>query len=136
MIIKLEMNSSQAIYDQVVQQIKFAIAAGAIRANEHIPSVRELSRELAINPNTVARAYRVLQDQEIVYSKRGLGLVVSEKAQERCVQERISVFQTRFEQLYEEALHSRLSREEIESILKSLGKQNKVCDRQEKGTGE
>ena len=61
---------SQAIYEQAVQQVKFAIAAGGVQADEMIPSVRDLSKTLVINPNTVARDYRSLQDDGVVCSRR------------------------------------------------------------------
>jgi len=52
-----------AIYEQVVRQMKFAVAASVLKPTELVPSVREVARELAINPNTVARAYRQLQSR-------------------------------------------------------------------------
>ena len=66
-----------AIYDQVVRQIKFAVANQALRPGDLVPSVRELSKQLAINPNTVARAYRQLQDDGVLETVRGLGLQVT-----------------------------------------------------------
>ena len=66
-----------AIYDQVVRQIKFAVAGGVLKEGELVPSVRELARELTINPNTVARAYRQLQDDGVLTSVRGTGLAVA-----------------------------------------------------------
>ncbi len=58
MFLHIEPSDHLAIYDQVVRQIKFSVASGAIRPGEFVASVRELARELAINPNTVSRAYR------------------------------------------------------------------------------
>ena len=66
-----------AIYDQVVRQIKFAVAGGVLKEGELVPSVSELARELTINPNTVARAYRQLQDDGMLTSVRGTGLAVA-----------------------------------------------------------
>ena len=54
-----------------------------------VPSVRELARELAINPNTIARAYRQLQDDGVLVSVRGTGLEVATGAGERCRNERL-----------------------------------------------
>lgn len=121
MFIQLDMNSSQAIYDQIVEQVKFAIAAGAVQVNELIPSVRELAKEIVVNPNTIARSYRILQEQGIVYSKRGLGLAVAEDSEKRCREERLEIFRHRFDRLFEEARRSRLSPEEISRLIESLG---------------
>lgn len=117
MFIEIDLESSRAIFEQVSEQIKFAIAAGAVRAEEMIPSVRDLSKQLAINPNTVARAYRQLQDEGIISLRRGMGLAVTEGAQELCCRQRREFFQRKFEVFLDEASRSRLSREELEEIL-------------------
>jgi len=117
MFFEIDAASSQAIYEQVVQQVKFAIAAGAVQEDEMIPSVRELSKTLAINPNTVARAYRSLQDESIVYPRRGQGLAVSPEAQARCKIERKSIFENRFRKLFDEAIRSRLEPVEIREMV-------------------
>ena len=120
MFIEIDLTSSQAIYEQVVQQIKFAIAAGAVQADEMIPSVRELSRDLAINPNTVVRAYRALQDERIVYARRGMGLSVMKDAKQRCLIERKDIFNQRFRQVFDDAVRSRLDSGEIRDIVEKL----------------
>ena len=120
MFIEIDPACSQAIYEQVVQQVKFAIAAGAIQADEMIPSVRDLSRELTINPNTVSRAYRSLQDDGVVYSRRGQGLAVAPNAHERCKVERKSIFESRFQQLFDEAIRSRLEPPEIREMVEHI----------------
>ena len=70
------------IYEQIVRQVKFAIAAGALAPDDMVASVRELAREVAVNPNTVIRAYRQLQDEAILLARRGTGLVVAPGAPE------------------------------------------------------
>ena len=60
MFLHIEPTNGLAIYDQIVRQIKFAVAGGGLPPGEMAPSVRELARELAVNPNTVARAYNQL----------------------------------------------------------------------------
>ena len=117
MFIEIDPASSQAIYEQVVQQVKFAVAAGTVQTDELIPSVRDLSRELRINPNTVARAYRSLQDDGVVYPRRGTGLAVAPDARERCKIERKSFFESRFRQLFDEAVRSRLEPAEIREMI-------------------
>src|SRR5208283_5097893 len=97
-----------AIYEQVVRQLVFAIAAGVVRAGDMVPSVRELARELAINPNTVARAYRQLLDDGILQSVRGTGLAVAEGACRRCQSERVKILRGRIQQVLVEAKQSRL----------------------------
>ena len=116
--IEIDPRLPQPIFEQVAMQIKFAVAAGTVRENEMIPSVRDLSRQLAINPNTVTRAYRTLQDENVLVSRRGLGLAVAEHAQAECQKQRKEFFQQRFKTFLEDAARSRLSREELDEILR------------------
>lgn len=124
MILHIEPNNGLAIYDQVVRQIKFSIANGALRANERVPSVRELSKQLAINPNTVARAYRQLQDEGVLESLRGVGLQVTTAARERCLDQRQSLIEQRLRESISEARQSGLSQDAIrqtcDTILREL----------------
>lgn len=119
MFIEIDPSSSQPIFEQVKDQIKFAIAAGAVRAEEMVPSVRDLSKQLAINPNTVARAYRQLQDEGILTVRRGMGLAVTPGAQEQCREQRRIFFREKFRAFLDEAARSRLSPEELSEILSS-----------------
>lgn len=83
-------------YQQVVMQIKTLIAAGRLQVGEQLPPVRKLAEQLVINPNTVARAYRELESDGIVESRRGSGVFVayaesplSHREKQRRLQERI-----------------------------------------------
>ncbi|MCC6698963.1 MAG: GntR family transcriptional regulator [Candidatus Hydrogenedentes bacterium] len=65
------------LYLQLVQQFKHLIATGRLKADTELPSVRALSEQLLVNPNTVVRAYRELEVAGLVYKKRGSGTFVS-----------------------------------------------------------
>lgn len=64
------------LYLQLVQQIKHLIATGRLPADTELPSVRALSEQLLVNPNTVVRAYRELETAGLIYKKRGAGTYV------------------------------------------------------------
>jgi GntR family transcriptional regulator len=65
------------IYQQLAQQIRAAIARGELRPGEGLPSVRQLSGELVVNPNTVARAYTELEREGLLVSHPGRGIFVA-----------------------------------------------------------
>jgi GntR family transcriptional regulator len=117
MFFSIQQANGLAIYEQIVRQVKFAVAGGALKAGEMVPSVRELARELAINPNTVARAYRELQTDRVLDSVRGTGLEVVAGAAERCRSERVKLIRARLKQVLAEARHSRLDAGEIRSLV-------------------
>ena len=66
------------IYQQLAQQIREAIARGELEAEAGLPSVRLLSRELLVNPNTVARAYTELEREGLLVSRPGRGIYVAQ----------------------------------------------------------
>ena len=119
MLFHLDAHNGLAVYDQIVRQVKFAVADGAIRSGELVPSVRELARELAINPNTVARAYRELQDDGVLETVRGTGLAVAANARRQCQAERAKLIRARLTLVLDEAQHSGLEVTEIESLITS-----------------
>lgn len=77
---KLRLNPSSGIpiYQQMVEQIKLAIQTGAVTVGAQLPSVRKMSEELLINPNTVARAYRDLEQEGVIELRHGSGAFVLE----------------------------------------------------------
>jgi GntR family transcriptional regulator len=117
MFFAIEFSDGLAIYEQIVRQVKYAVAGGALKPGELIPSVRELARELAINPNTVARAYRELQGDRVLDSVRGTGLEVASGATERCRNERIKLIRARLKQVLAEAKRSGLDGEELRALV-------------------
>jgi DNA-binding transcriptional regulator YhcF (GntR family) len=73
----MEFRDNEAIYLQIAAFVSENILLGKWPAEQKIPSVRDLAIELEVNPNTVMRSYEFLQNQGVIYNKRGLGLFVS-----------------------------------------------------------
>jgi len=117
MFIHIDPTGGLAVYDQIVRQVKFAVASGTVASGELVASVRELARELALNPNTVARAYRQLQADGVLESVRGRGLAVTSGAQKACRAGREALIRARLHGVLTEAYHSGLSMAQIESLL-------------------
>lgn len=70
-------NNGQAIYLQIVDYVCEKVLLQVWKPEDKIPSVRELAMQLEVNPNTVARTYEFLKQQEIIYDKRGIGYFIS-----------------------------------------------------------
>jgi GntR family transcriptional regulator len=66
------------IYQQIVEQIRFRIVSGQLRAGDELPTIRGLAESLRVNPNTVARAYRELEIEQLVEKRRTTGTFVAE----------------------------------------------------------
>lgn len=116
MLLQLNTSDDRPIYAQIVDQVKFAVAGGLLRPGDLVPSVRELSKQLLINPNTVARAYRELQGEQLLEPVRGTGLQVTERAPSHCQSERREIVRNRLRRAIDEARRSELASDEIEAI--------------------
>jgi GntR family transcriptional regulator len=79
LLFELNPSDDRPIFAQIMDRVKCAVAAGVLRPGEMVPSVRELSKQLVINPNTVARAYRDLQAEGLLEPVRGTGLQVDRR---------------------------------------------------------
>ncbi len=117
MFFRIDPQNGLAIYEQVVRQVTFAVASEAVKVGERVPSVRELARELAINPNTVARAYRQLQADGVLDAVRGTGLEVASGAVVRCREQRLAMIRGRLRQVLTEADQSRLDGEGLRALV-------------------
>ena len=118
MLIDVGESDGRPIYGRIADRIKFAIAGEVLRPGELAPSVRELSRQLVVNPNTVARAYRDLQSEGLLEPVRGTGLQVAAGAVERCRSARAEFVRDRLRSAIDEARGTGLPAPDIESILR------------------
>lgn len=117
MFFSINPTNGLAIFDQIVRQVKFAVANGTLPPGELVPSVRELAKELAVNPNTVVRAYRDLTNEGILEAVRGTGLSVTVDAVTHCEKERLTLLRERVRHVLEEAHSSRLESHEVRSLV-------------------
>lgn len=101
-MIQLNYRDSKPIYEQIKDGFRKLIISNSLPANEKLPSVRELASGLAINPNTIQRAYRDLESEGYVYSVAGKGTFVAEHQELYDVrqQELLEEFDEIVEELY------------------------------------
>ncbi len=83
MVLRLNPASGVPLYLQLIEQVKHAIETGAIETGEQLPSVRKMAEDLLINPNTVARAYRDLEQEGIIELKHGSGAFITDSVTAR-----------------------------------------------------
>ena len=119
MLFALDHATDRPIYAQIGDRIKFAVVAGLLKPGQLVPSVRELSKQLVVNPNTVARAYRDLQGEGILDAVRGTGLQVGPGAVEACRCDRREFVRDRLRAAIAEARRSGLPDAEVEAILRA-----------------
>ena len=80
-MLQLDLKSRKSIYEQVMDQLKEQIMTGQMATGDKLPSVRELSNSITVNPNTVQKAYRELERQGYVYTTSGVGTFVADRSE-------------------------------------------------------
>lgn len=110
---QIDTASNRPIYRQLADQIREATARGDLQAEERLPSVRELSRELVVNPNTVARAYTELEREGLLNSRPGLGVFIARPRAELTKQVRRKRLLEMLDGLLTEAVHLGFSADEV-----------------------
>src|ERR1700689_542489 len=81
--LKLDLRSGVPVYRQIIDQVRGGVAAGTLNAGDQLPTVRQLAVDLAINPNTVLRAYRELELGGMLETHQGTGTFVAKKKPEK-----------------------------------------------------
>jgi GntR family transcriptional regulator len=107
---RIDNASDRPVYLQIIDQFKRDIAVGRLLKDERLPTVRQLAQQLAINPNTIAKAYRQLEQEGIIVTKAGAGTFVSglDSNLSRAVRKRIIADQ--IERLVIDAFHMQIER--------------------------
>ncbi len=109
MTIRVRPESPVPIYEQIIGQIVFAVAASDLAPGEMVPSVRDLAAELVVNPNTVVRAYQELERAGILETKRGLGMEITADGPKRCRERRRAIVLLRLREALREAASAGLT---------------------------
>jgi GntR family transcriptional regulator len=105
------------IYRQLGNQIREAVARGRLQPGEQLPSVRDLSRTLVINPNTVARVYTELERDGVLRTRQGLGVFVAEPKAELTKRARKAKLEELLDHFLTEAVYLGFSAEEVVSAV-------------------
>jgi GntR family transcriptional regulator len=106
------------LYRQIVNQVKYLVAAGRLRPGEELPPIRVLAEQLVVNPNTVARAYLDLETAGVVVKKHGSGTYVSDQGSPLKRAERSKLLTARSDALLAEARHLDLDLEELLELIR------------------
>jgi GntR family transcriptional regulator len=117
MLFHVNASSGVPIYVQIESQVKNAIAAGALKADQPVHSVRKLAAELGINPNTVARAYQELERDGVIVTVPGGGTYVAEQVPRLLKVEKLRRIQPYVRQIAVEGIQLGLTNEDILRLL-------------------
>ena len=111
------------IYRQIVNQVKYLVAAGRLAPGEELPPIRTLAAQLVVNPNTIARAYLELERSGIVTKRHGSGTYISDASASPLKRtERLKLLTERADALLAEARHLQIDLEDVIELVRQRAK--------------
>jgi len=117
MLTSVDIRSSVAVYLQIENHVQFAISSGKLTPGDQLPSVRELSERLNVNPNTVAKAYRDLEVMGLLFTRRGMGVFINKGVESKCREECRKRIIGRLHEVVAESKASGMSQKDILDII-------------------
>lgn len=123
MLVNLDQQDARPLYLQIMDEVRRAIVVGTLRAEDPLPSVRELASELVVNPRTVSQAYQELEREGVIYVRRGQGTFVSPSAR-RGAGERRSLAKAVAKRALLEARRNGIGAEELVAMIQKLARED------------
>lgn len=118
LILELDFRSGLPIYTQIVEQVQTQVASGILQPGDQLPTVRALAEELRVNFNTIARAYRILDEARIISTQQGRGTFITEIPSPGVTEKlRQKALQALTERYVHEAMRLEFSKEEIREVF-------------------
>ncbi len=115
--IEISLQDGVPIYRQIVNQVKYLIASSRLHSDDELPAIRTLAQHLSITPNTVVKAYGLLQQEGLVYKRQGAGTFVADTKSPLAFKERRRILTQRADSLLTEAQQLGFSFEEVIQLL-------------------
>ncbi len=123
MIITIDYNDPKATYLQIVESVRRAIATGALKPGDRLPTIREAAVQVRVNRNTVSRAYLELEHLGLTRSRQGSGCYVTDSGPNLERKERMRILTRMADQLALEAYHYKVPIDDVIELLRqSAGK--------------
>jgi GntR family transcriptional regulator len=126
--LRVDPSGPEPVFQQIVDHVKREIATGRLRPEDRLPSVRDLAKDLVINPNTIARAYQALEAEGVTYSRRGAGTFIAAKKSVMKGEERRRRFREAVEAALADAFHLGVSEEEARRTFDAAMKRFRLVE--------
>ena len=120
--------SKQPLYEQLVEQLRRQIVLGGMKAGAAMPSVRQLATELGINPNTIQKAYRRMEEEGMILSVPGKGSFVSDNLAEMLTKQREDQ-RNKARQILLSCREMGITKEEIVQMVEAIYEEGEACSR-------
>ena len=112
-MVKIDIRSRTPIYEQIIESIREMVVKGVLRPSDKLPSVREMAKDMTLNPNTVQKAYQELERQGLICTVRGRGTFICEDIKPKDQEEKINELLVGMKKLLVAAIYLGLKKEEV-----------------------
>lgn len=120
-MIKIDLRSNRPLYEQIIHEIKEDVIKGYLVPGDELPSVRKLAMELSVTPNTVAKAYRELEGEQIIETIRGKGTYISSSMNMKKIDEgKMMAIKKELTLQMLEMMYMGLNEDDIQSVIREL----------------
>ena len=120
MYLRLNYQSGEAIYRQIVEQVKYKVASGELKPGQRMPSIRELAKQLKINPRTVVKSYEELRAAGLTVMRQGQGVFITENQTLTPAKARQKSIKEMARRMFAESLRVGASKEEVLTIVREI----------------
>lgn len=124
-VFQLDMRGNKPLYEQIKEKIKELIMSNILKPDERIPSVRELAQTLTINPNTIQKAYKELENEGFIYSVRAKGNFVA-PLEQKTVRPRRDELKNELEKIVAELIYLHEPEEQLIATIQAIYKEREV----------
>ncbi|WP_078555102.1 GntR family transcriptional regulator [Bacillus alkalicellulosilyticus] len=120
MIVRIDPKSNIPLYEQIIQQVKEMCVKGILKPDDKLPSVRELSSSIVINPNTVSKAYQELERQGVIVTLRGKGTFVAEHQIQEATEKQVIAMKKELEKIIIECKYLGITIDEMNKWVQEI----------------
>lgn len=117
---QLDVYSSVPIYEQLIRKIKENIMKEYLKPGDNLPSVRKMARDLNVTPNTIQKAYRMLEQEKVIVTMRGKGAYIADKKPEINREEKLEELKGQIRPLLMEMMYMGIRKEQIRDVIMEL----------------
>ena len=126
----IDQNSNRPVYLQIIDQVKRDVALGRLRPADKLPTVRSLAASLAINPNTIAKAYRQLEQEAIIHTRPGSGTFIAEITSSLGAHVKKRIITAQLEHTIIDAYHMGIDKDKIQDWFQTALNNFKLTERE------
>lgn len=120
---RIDLNSPTAVWRQVCEQVRLAVATGNLIPGDRLPPIRAVAAETRVNRNTISKAFTELEREGVIISRPGQGSFVTDNAPALQKQQRVQILEAKLREVFVQAYHFKIDVDELTAMFENVGKE-------------